>query len=337
MYKLAICIATYNRDEFIERQLNLLEASGLIDEEIGIYVLDGGSSDNTAELVSNFSKINPNINLISQSFKGGVDQDFDRVIFCANAEYVWPMCDDDDISIEYLPLLLNFLKRNKPNLLIHSAEVLDYENDCNVLSSNTCNPDYPTFYKCSTLDEICTLAGTHLSYIGCMIIKKTLWDHKMASSFFGTRFGHLGLIGSLPSKLTGLYFTSQISVKIRAGNAEWTDVLFKIWYLFWPKIVDGMQVSIAAKNCLNQIGTKSLLKKSMFHRALGVQFDNSVTNEFKAYYGFGNTILARIIFSCPKIIFVILFTLIHRKRKNTLALYHLKRGNFSTNKWKSQT
>ena len=180
MFELAICIATHNRDEFIERQLNLLQSSGLINEDIGIYVLDGGSSDNTLEVVSNFSKVNPNITLIPQSFKGGVDQDFDKVISCANAEYVWPMCDDDDISIEYLLLLLDFLKKNKPNLLIHGAEVLDYENNCKKLSNNTCNSDYPTFYQCSSLDELCILAGTHLSYIGCMIIKKTLWDHDLA-------------------------------------------------------------------------------------------------------------------------------------------------------------
>ena len=88
---------------------------------------------------------------------------------------------------------------------------------------------------------------------------------------------------------------------------------------------------------MNPIGSKSLYKKSMYYRALGVNFDKSVIDEFKAYYGFRNLVLVRIIFICPKFILVFLFTLLYRKRKNILALYHLKRGNFSTNKWKSRT
>jgi abequosyltransferase len=59
MIELSVCIPTYNFGRFIGETLAALETQ--LDGSTEIVVYDGGSTDDTAEVVGHFSRRHPNI------------------------------------------------------------------------------------------------------------------------------------------------------------------------------------------------------------------------------------------------------------------------------------
>ena len=85
-------------------------------------VLDGGSSDTTAEVVGKYVAADSRIHYFRQATNLGVDQDFDRAVQQANGEYCWLLSDDDLIKPGAVAKVLEAL-REGPSLVLVNAEV----------------------------------------------------------------------------------------------------------------------------------------------------------------------------------------------------------------------
>jgi abequosyltransferase len=62
---------------------------------VEIIVLDGGSTDNTPQVVEAFARENPALSYVRQPFKGGIDRDMARSVELASGDYVWLFSSDD--------------------------------------------------------------------------------------------------------------------------------------------------------------------------------------------------------------------------------------------------
>ncbi|WP_031526302.1 glycosyltransferase family 2 protein [Dyadobacter crusticola] len=112
--KLSIIIPTYNRTEFLLRNLEILEEiieQGEFTNEISIIISDNCSPDDTFQQVTAFKNRNKlRIDLYRQSENIGLKANVLFVLEKATAEYVMFLGDDDYIGYEYLTECMRILR-----------------------------------------------------------------------------------------------------------------------------------------------------------------------------------------------------------------------------------
>lgn len=94
--KLSICIPTYNFGQFIGNAIESVRKQHLPGTEI--VILDGGSTDDTRNVVARYQAECPYIRYHFQALKGGIDADMERSIALAQGEYCWLLSADDALA-----------------------------------------------------------------------------------------------------------------------------------------------------------------------------------------------------------------------------------------------
>jgi hypothetical protein len=86
------------------------------------------------------------------------------------------------------------------------------------------------------MDELFVTAGAYLTFIGCVIIKRSLWVERDRATYYGSLFIHVGVIfqKALPD---GALVLGSPLICIRYGNAMWTSRGFEIWIRKWPDLI----------------------------------------------------------------------------------------------------
>ena len=119
---LSICIATYNRAEYIGETLESIIPQ--MTSEVEIVVVDGASTDNTGNVVKRYVEDCRQINYILLPSKGGVDQDFCKAVEFAKGEYCWLFPDDDLLKPGAISTVLNEIPKGY-SLIIVNAQVMN--------------------------------------------------------------------------------------------------------------------------------------------------------------------------------------------------------------------
>lgn len=91
--KLSICIPTYNFGPFIGS--TLASVAEQLAPGVEVVVFDGGSTDETEEIVQRFTARYPAIRYVRQDFRGGIDRDMACSMDLARGEYCWLFSSDD--------------------------------------------------------------------------------------------------------------------------------------------------------------------------------------------------------------------------------------------------
>lgn len=91
--KLSICIPTYNRAKFIAETLESIISQA--DDNVEIVIVDGASTDNTAQVVDGYRKKFRNLVYFCSEKNMGVDRDMAKTIELARGRHCWMFSDDD--------------------------------------------------------------------------------------------------------------------------------------------------------------------------------------------------------------------------------------------------
>jgi len=129
--KLSLCIPTLNRGHLISETLESIV--GQVTPEVEVVIVDGGSTDNTAEIVGRFQRRFPFIRYCRPDVEnerlnpqapsnGGFDIDCDRAVQKATGEYCWLFTDDDILKPGAIRVVLNAILRGY-QVIIVNAEV----------------------------------------------------------------------------------------------------------------------------------------------------------------------------------------------------------------------
>ena len=118
--KLSICIATLNRARFIGETLDCI--LGQMESGVQLVVVDGASSDNTAEVMAQYCSRYPEVVYRRELTNSGVDADYDKAVGYATGEYCWLMTDDDLLKPGAVRRVLEAMAEN-PELIVVNAEV----------------------------------------------------------------------------------------------------------------------------------------------------------------------------------------------------------------------
>jgi glycosyltransferase involved in cell wall biosynthesis len=120
--KISVCMATYNGEAFIERQLSsILIQLNNYDE---IIIVDDCSKDNTVQIIKKFS--DSRIKLSLNQSNQGVIKTFEKAISRASGDVIF-LSDQDDYWFNNKVLEIKEIIKKGADLIIHDASVVDRE------------------------------------------------------------------------------------------------------------------------------------------------------------------------------------------------------------------
>lgn len=232
MIRLSICIATLNRAEFIIQTLNSILPQ--MTNEVELIVVDGASTDGTDRLVGELFSGRPDCHYHRLAEKGGVDLDYCRTVLRAVGEFCWLMTDDDLLKPWAVKRILKHLNDDLDLLLLNS-EVANIDCSQILLDKRIQIESDKMFYPVDQ-PELLATAGDLISFIGSVVIRRATWLERDTQPYLGTEFVHVGVIFQSPLE-KNTYILAEPLIRIRYGNAQWSQRAFEIWMLKWPRLI----------------------------------------------------------------------------------------------------
>ena len=318
---LTICINTRNRGNVISETLDSIIEQ--IVPGIEIVVVDGASEDSTQQVMQQYASRYSFIKYIRSESGLGVDDGYDVAVESASGKYCWLMTDDD--------------------LIVHGAlqkilEKIKYEYDLIVLNVECYTKDYSVdlrqqlfryhedmIYSRSDFGKFLSNHGCGLSYIGCVVIKRSLWHENERNKYYGTYFVHMGVICE-SSQIGEILFLHNPLIKYRSGNSSWTARSFEIWYLKWPKLIWSFnQYSVDVRNNIVAMQPWKRALTLLKSRAMG-EYNYNIFREYLLIEGSRrDRLLSYSISKLPiaPLNFLIMFYCLLFKRNGIYTLYNL--------------
>lgn len=199
--RLSVCIPTYNFGAFIGETLESVLSQAV--KGVEVVVLDGGSTDETCDVVADFQARYPSlVRYERRSKRGGIDRDLDRTIACARGEYCWIFCADDIM---------------RPGSIEHVLAHITTGLDVYICGLTLCDPDLRPIKKHPVValntdatfqlgDErqrqrYFALAQTTtalFSFAGSLIVRRAKWDtRELDEDFVGSCWAHVARFFSM--------------------------------------------------------------------------------------------------------------------------------------------
>lgn len=132
---LSICVATYNRANYLEECLQSIKIqieNSSLNNEVEIVVSDNASTDNTAEIVKKYKNHFKNFIFIENKKNLGVDVNTVTVIKNATGKYSWLFADDDLIVNGAIETVFNKLKKDEYDVIGLMAMPINKENSSGI-------------------------------------------------------------------------------------------------------------------------------------------------------------------------------------------------------------
>ena len=114
--KLSIIIPLYNKEKYIERNLESLITQDLSPNEYEIIIVDDGSTDSGAQIAQSHADKYENIRFFSQE-NGGPSVARNKGLDMAKGDYVYFLDADDFLAPNILKSVLEFAEQNKLEIL----------------------------------------------------------------------------------------------------------------------------------------------------------------------------------------------------------------------------
>lgn len=236
--KLSICITTRNRASLIGEMLESVVAQETDDCEI--VVVDGASTDDTERVVLGYAHRHKRFRYLRQERNGGFDADIDCAIQLAEGEYCWLMPDDDLLKPGAVADILEVLETSY-SLVIVNVEIK------NLSMTKTLVPkfisiDRDVICEAGDIDALFERCALATSYVGCVVIKKSIWLERRRAQYFGSWLVHIGVIfqARLPEPARVL---SKPLIDNRTENDSWAVSTFEIVMITWPTLVWSFPIS----------------------------------------------------------------------------------------------
>jgi glycosyltransferase involved in cell wall biosynthesis len=263
--RLSICIATFNRGAFIGETLASIAREAV--EGLEVVVLDGGSKDDTAEVVRRAQERMSYLHYYRQATNAGVDRDFDTAVERATGEYCWLMSDDDLFMPGAVTAVLRALE-NDPSLVIVNSEVRSVDLSQR-LDASRLQFTEDRRYSATEHDRLFDETSGYLTYIAAVVIRRSVWLDRDRASYYGSNFIHVGVIFQAPLP-HGAVALAQPLISVRFGNTTWRPKEFEIRMIRWTELIASLSaVSELVRRRRYPAQPWRSLKSLMFYRAKG--------------------------------------------------------------------
>lgn len=244
--RLSICIPTYNFGAFIGDTLQSI--AGQLPDGVEIVVLDGGSTDDTAEVVGAFAQRHPQIRYHRRPERGGIDRDMARTVALARGEYCWLFGADDTMRPGALAQMLAQLDGGAELLLCGvtycslAMEPL-FEGEVAQIPVETRFDFSSREERLSYFSRVSTTLG-FFSFLGTIVFSRQRWDEiGLEERFVGSLFAHVGRLFAMIAQGATFDYLPDSYVLARGGNDSFLDRGVVNRY---AKVIDGYHDLAAA-------------------------------------------------------------------------------------------
>lgn len=302
-YKLSICIPTLNRGSYIGETLESIVSQ--LEDGVEVVIVDGGSTDDTERVVNSYQHTYPDIRYIKKDSSEkkpsneGFDRDCDHAVELAGGEYCWLMTDDDLLMQGAIRKVLSELGKSFA-VIVASVEVRN-KDLTKVLAPRRPNLLQDQIFQPSNWNQFAAKVGSHLTFVGAVIVDREFWLSRNRGKYFGTGFVHVGAIFDEPISKDVLVIAAPL-VTIRFGNAQWSNRAFQIWMFGWPELIWSFAtISMEAKQVITPKEPWNDLKTLLLQRTLGT-YSLSEYQLFlkKRFPSKGRRVLAMIVARFPR-------------------------------------
>lgn len=230
--RLSICIATRNRARFLESTLASIIAGP--EDSVELVILDGASTDDTTAVVERAKERFPAIRYQRQDVNGGFDRDYAAAVELATGDYCWLMSDDDHLKPGAVARVLTALEGD-PSLVVVNGELRSPDLS-RILDGNRLGFADPRTYAPEELDRLFIDTAYYLTFVGGVVIRREIWLAREKEPYFGSSFGHLGVIFQAPLPAAAATLNDPL-IEIRHGNISWGARAFSIWMFDLPRLI----------------------------------------------------------------------------------------------------
>src|SRR6267378_2332179 len=228
--RLSICVPTYNFGEFIGGTLESIIGQQTSDE-VEIIVGDGGSTDNTAEVVKRYQAYFPRLTYHNFGKKSGVDLDLSKTVELARGDYCWLMSSDDVLRPGATQRVLNEITLGHTVYLLNRTMC---DRTLRPVSSNNSwlsNGIADTVYHFSHKAELIAYLnasksiGALFSYISSIVVSREKWSATgFDERFAGSNYAHVfRLFSMLTAGGSSLKYIKAPFVLCRGDNDSFLD------------------------------------------------------------------------------------------------------------------
>lgn len=295
--KLSICIATYNRAQFIAETLESILSQ--LTEDVEVVVVDGASTDNTQKVVEAYVQKSVQIRYLRLAQKGGVDHDYNEAVEFAKGEYCWLFTDDDTLEPGAIARVLSEISRGYC-LVFVNVQIMDKDLK-KIMQAKLIPIDSDKIYDKSQFEELFEDTTPYNSFIGCVVINRAIWIGREKKAYYGSEFVHVGVIFQAPLPASALVMAKPL-ISIRFGNAQWTPRAFEIWMFKWPRLLYSLTPVSEKARKKHQLSTNPWMRfiKTVVYRALGAYSLKEYEKWFASKdYSLGWRMISRIIAVIP--------------------------------------
>jgi abequosyltransferase len=244
--RLSVCIPTYNFGAFIGETLQSIAAQ--LQDGVEIVVLDGGSTDDTAEIVGAFAQRHPEIRYHRQPERGGIDRDMARTVALARGEYCWLFGADDTMRPGALARMLGRLDGGAELLLCGvtycSLQMQPlFEGEVAQISGET-RFDFSVRDQRLSYFERASTTLAFFSFLGSIVFSRERWERiGLEERFVGSLFAHVARLFAMIAQGVTFDYLPDSYVLTRGGNDSFLDRGIVNRY---AKVIDGYHELAAA-------------------------------------------------------------------------------------------
>ena len=229
--RLSICIPTYNFGPYIGPTLESILPQ--VTEDVEVCVLDGGSTDETPQVIEALQREHPRLRYERRPERGGIDRDMLRTVAMARGEYAWIFCADDVMH---------------PGAVRHVLERLDSGCDLYLCGLTLCELDMTPIrkHRVARIEsdaefdlsdgadrlryfELAETTTAFFSFAGSLIVRKQSWDAAGPDErFFGSLWAHVAqILRMIPNGLRLHYIPESLLDKRRDNDSFMDEGLVK--------------------------------------------------------------------------------------------------------------
>jgi len=219
--RLSICIPVYNCADYLPEALNSI--LGQTKKEIEVIVFDGGSTDNTQELMKGYLSNWPNLRYERAEQRGGIDLDMAKCVDFANGEYCWLFSGDDvmrpgsiDAIFAWLDLGLDvYISKHTicdKNLKVLHGHPVFKKNMLQIADLSVSSERIKWFESAATTEAL-------FSFMSGLIVNTKKWrSTSLPALFTGSCWGHVARLFELSHHGLRVCYIPQILLDQRGEN-----------------------------------------------------------------------------------------------------------------------
>jgi abequosyltransferase len=212
---------THNYGRFIGAAIRSVLNQG--EDDCEVIVLDGGSTDNTAQVVAEIAAAHPNVKYFYQADRGGIDADLERSVTLAAGDYCWLLSADDALRDGALARVLREFERGFDLLLCNrvwcDAHLQPIKNESWLSGApgdrevNLADRQEVAGY----LTDARSL-GALFSFMSCIAFRRAAWGHgSNLASLAGTNYAHVARLFGIGSRGGRFIYLADPLVLCRGG------------------------------------------------------------------------------------------------------------------------